>query len=51
MLADEFDFAEVTALCLAFEKVFEIRMGVSYFTNEKLFDADVVISFFIEIKL
>jgi len=26
-----------------FGKVFEIRIGVSYFTNEKLFDAEVVI--------
>lgn len=42
--ADAFDPADVRLLVRDFPpNVFEIRMGVSYFTNEKLFDALVVI--------
>jgi hypothetical protein len=37
--------------CLDLPKVLEIRMGVSYFTSEKLLDALVVIFLFDKIKL
>jgi hypothetical protein len=39
--AEVFECADPAARC--FPNVFDIRIGVSYFTNEKLFDADVVI--------
>lgn len=41
--ADELDPAEAMLLWRDLPNVFEIRMGVSYFTSEKLFDALVVI--------
>jgi len=41
--ADELDPADAMLLWRDLPNVFEIRMGVSYFTSEKLFDALVVI--------
>ena len=43
--AEEADPAEEGMPGLDFGNVFEMRMGVSYFTNEKLLDALVVILF------
>ena len=42
--ADPFDPAEATYF-LPFPNVFDIRIGVSYLTSEKLFEALVVIFF------
>ncbi len=42
--ADVFELADPIWPCLDLPKVFEIKIGVSYFTREKLFEALVVIS-------
>jgi hypothetical protein len=51
VLAEELEPADAILLPLDLPKVFEMRMGVSYLTSEKLFDALVVIFLIIKIKL